>query len=353
MAPPWRSRGSLAVLGMGVALPGEPLGTQDLIERIAPHAPGLRAGQVQAAARRLAIRTRHVARDFTRRVEPARAGARNPELAAQALRRALAEAGLAVGDLGYLIGHTATPARPIPGNVVEVADLVGYAGPHVELRQACTGFANALMIAFGLLASDDARPVAIVGSETGSCFFDPADAIADPVQRLNLVQMGDGAGAIVLGPAKAVGQRLHSAWFGAIGLGREPGLSMRQGGADDPAPDPGPLRFTQDYQAIAASGADLFEHGMAAAGPAAIAQADWVVPHQASGRIGGQVARHFGLSPDRIFVNADRVGNTGSAAIWIALATLRADLMAPGERTLVLGAEATKFMHGGFTYEHG
>ena len=30
---------------------------------------------------------------------------------------------------------------------------------------------------------DDARPVAIVGSETGSCFFDPADAIQWATRR--------------------------------------------------------------------------------------------------------------------------------------------------------------------------
>ena len=128
--------------------------------------------------------------------------------------------------------------------------------------------------------------------------------------------------------------------------------------------------------------------------------ADWLIPHQVSGRIGRQLARRFGLPAERFFVNADRVGNTGSAAIWIALAELRAGLRATtsksaancpsivmvgeggpstsytagstqdvhgapartitkrpgvprGSRTLVLGAEATKYMHGGFCYVAG
>jgi 3-oxoacyl-[acyl-carrier-protein] synthase-3 len=58
------------------------------------------------------------------------------------------------------------------------------------------------------------------------------------------------------------------------------------------------------------------------------------------------------VDPDRIFVNADRLGNTGSAAIWLALAELRPALV-PGARVLALGAEATKYMFGGFSYVHG
>ena len=58
------------------------------------------------------------------------------------------------------------------------------------------------------------------------------------------------------------------------------------------------------------------------------------------------------VDPARVFVNANRVGNTGSAAIWLALAELRETLHA-GERVLILGAEATKHMFGGFLYVHG
>ena len=61
---------------------------------------------------------------------------------------------------------------------------------------------------------------------------------------------------------------------------------------------------------------------------------------------------HFNLSRDRVFVQADRIGNTGSAAIWIALDTLRAQA-APGDSVVVLGAEASKHMYGGFAYCHG
>ena len=60
----------------------------------------------------------------------------------------------------------------------------------------------------------------------------------------------------------------------------------------------------------------------------------------------------LGIEPTRVFVNAGRLGNTGSAAIWLALAELRSSLE-PGASVLALGAEATKYMFGGFHYVHG
>jgi 3-oxoacyl-[acyl-carrier-protein] synthase-3 len=63
------------------------------------------------------------------------------------------------------------------------------------------------------------------------------------------------------------------------------------------------------------------------------------------------LAPFLGIEQSHVFVNADSLGNTGSAAIWLALAELRSRLD-PGRRALALGAEATKYMFGGFLYVH-
>ena len=342
----WLSQGKLAVLGTGYALPGPPLSTEMLLDRIAARFDLSRRREALAVARRLAIDTRHICRDFEHASETARPGHSNPDLSAMAVERALADAGLSMGDIGYLIGHTATPFQPLPANISFVADRLGYRGPHLELRQACTGFANAVMIAFGLLAAPGARPVVIVGSETGSLFFDPDRIADDSGQLVNMVQMGDGAAAIVLGRANHAAACIEAAWFGTIGLGRAPGLQMRATGARE---------FEHDFAAILASGAMLFDAGRNAAARHGVAldTIDTIIPHQVSGRIGAQSAAHFGLPAERFFVNADRLGNTGSAAVWLALAQLREAEPASGMSALVLGAEATKYMHGGFVYEHG
>jgi 3-oxoacyl-[acyl-carrier-protein] synthase-3 len=348
----WFSHIEASVLGTGVALPGPPIDTPTLLDRAG--LAGRERALAEAIAGRLGIQTRHVGRSWTARIDALNGGADNPALAARAVGAALDQAGLKPADLGYLIGHTATPAQPLPGNITLVADLLGYRGPHVELRQACTGFANALMIALGLLVAPNARPVAIVGSETGSVFLDLTTLSADTDQIVNLVQMGDGAGAIILAPAKAGADRLRAAWYGAIGLDRSPGLQMRHGGSASPGTTcPGPVGFEHDFTAVLRGGGELFEAGVDAARcrGAELAEADWIIPHQASGKVGTLLARHFEQPEELFFVNANRVGNTGSAAIWIALAELRARGLATGTRTLALGAEATKYMFGGFIHE--
>jgi 3-oxoacyl-[acyl-carrier-protein] synthase III len=344
MAPPWTSNARLSVLGTGHALPGEPVSTEALIALIGERFDIACEREAKAVAQRMAIHSRHVCRDFNDRHEPARLGDSNADLAARAVQAALAEAGLEIGDIAFLIGHTTTPEQPLPANIAMVADRLGYSGPHVELRQACTGFANGLMIAAGLLASADARSVVIVGSETGSLFFDPMRLAEDRGQIVNMVQMGDGAGAIVLGPAKAQGPAIEAAWIGSIGLGRNPGIQQYHGASE----------FAHDFAEILKSGPQLFDAGATTAARLGHPHAamDFIIPHQVSGRVKAQAAAHLGLAPERIFVNADRLGNCGSAAIWIALAQLRGTAPMPGTRVLALGAEASKFIYGGFAYVH-
>ena len=348
----------MSVLGTGCALPGDPVSTQDLLDRIERNF-GLNTRTGVAIGRRLGIAHRHLSRDVKERFETPRAGDRNPELAARAVAMALRNAELSVARLQYLIGHTATPARPLPPNIAEVADLLGHTRPYAELRQACTGFANALQWAEGLLSKPDADPVGIVGSEVGSVFFDPLALDEDPGQWVNLVQMGDGAASIVLGPDRGeAGAYLEKAFFGHLGPGRSSGFALEEGGSDYPSIRPGHVvaTFRHDFEAVREGGAELFHAGLSAAKEAGVdlATLTTIVPHQVNGRIGVWLAEAFHLPVERFFVNAARVGNLGSAAIWVALHELRASgTLKPGDRVLILGAEATQYLYGGFEYVHG
>jgi 3-oxoacyl-[acyl-carrier-protein] synthase-3 len=348
----WHDPTPLLVLGTGAAVPGEPITTEALLTAVdrrfdlSLRRPGV------AIANKLGIRTRHLCRDMAMRLETPRKGHRNPELAAAALRGALGEAGLVAQDLTYLIGHTATPARLMPPNIGQVAELLDFDGPFVEFRQACTGFANALVFAQGLLRAG-AGPVAIVGSETGSVFFDPHRAAEDAGQLVNLVQMGDGAAAIILARDNdRAGGRLSHVFYGQMGRGRVPGLAVADGGSDAPRCSLGFPEFRHDFATIRHSGLELLLHCAAAADRTGSESCDYILPHQANGRMDTLLAAPLGVAPERIVVTADRLGNTGSAAIWLALAQLRSTLQR-GQTVLALGAEATDFMFGGFRYCHG
>lgn len=351
----WCDTRSCAVLGMGRALPGNALSTTQLLAHLNQRfgVDVRRSGRI--AVRRLGIETRHVCRDFVERRESPRAGHRNAELAAQALQGALEEAGLRSNDLSFLIGHTATPGQSLPPNITQVAALIGYDGPFVELRQACTGFANALIMARGMLDAPHSGPIAIVGSETGSVFFDPLRAAEDHGQLVNLLQMGDGAAACVVGPSTAGhGAQLSNIYFGQIGRERRAGFEFKAGGSNHAAAAREVPEFDHDFGAVREHGPLLFAQGIAAAASMGIdvSQVDYLIPHQANGHMAKLLAPHLGVDASRIFVNADRIGNTGSAAIWLALTELRTRLR-HGERVWVLGAEATKHMFGGMLYVHG
>jgi 3-oxoacyl-[acyl-carrier-protein] synthase-3 len=340
----------MRVLGMGSALPGPAVETAALISTVEERFGIAIARKGMGIARRLGIRTRHFCRDFAMRREVPRAGHSNPELAARALEGALAQARLRPRDLCYIIGHTATPHRLMPPNVAFVAERLGFDGPYMELRQACTGFANALVVAQGLVS---AGPVAIVGSETGSVHLDPLRAAEDTGQLVNLLQMGDGAAAIILSAADGEpGAYLAHVYFGQSGALKPPGLTL-VAGSSRPFLDNGMLEFMHDFVAVRDQGPALFESGAEAAASmgAGVDGADFILPHQANGRLAGALAARLGIAPERIAINADRVGNTGSAAIWLALAELRPHLPA-GATVLALGAEATKHMFGGFRYVH-
>lgn len=344
------------MLGTGAALPGQPVPTDELLAAFdGRFGTRLRATGHRLAAR-LGVQTRHLCRDVLVVGEGPRPGDSNPELAARAITDALAQASLCVEQLGYAIGHTTTPHTLLPSNIAWVADHLSFSGPFVELRQACTGFAQALQLSAGLLLEENDRPIAIVGSETGSVFLDPMRASRGIEQLLNLIQMGDGAGAIVLardrpGPAA----RISHAFVGALGPGMTPGFWLEAGGSSQPYVE-GIAHFRHDAARVRKRGADLFNvciddlcsHGFDLKG------IDWFLPHQANAtELPEAIAKRLEVPIERVLVTADRVGNLGSASIWVGLdLARRSGRLKQGDRVLVLGAEATKYLYGGFIYEH-
>lgn len=344
-------RVALAVRGTGQALPGEPIATGELLRHIAAQFGVDVHRRGAALARLLGISKRHLSRPLLQRFEGTRPGHTNAELAAQAVVQALDRAGASVSDLSYLVAHTATPGQLVPPNVARVAKLLDYRGPYVEIRQACTGFANALVFANGLLDQSRAGLVAIVGSETGSVYFDPLTAQEDPGQLVNLVQMGDGAAAVVVAAAGPGDPQITALFYGSHPERRAPGFHLVGAGSD--APGTGLPQFEHDFRSIRRYGPALFEQGVAAARALGInlPDVDYLIPHQANGRVGALAAQQLDIAVERVFGNAARVGNTGSAAIWLAFDELRSRLRG-GDSVLALGAEATAYLFGGFHYVH-
>ncbi|MGW0711224.1 3-oxoacyl-ACP synthase III family protein [Streptomyces sp. NPDC002643] len=350
----------LDVLGTGVAMPGAPVSNDDMVRFIALGNDKHRSEFVGKIADQLGVYQRFLSRDLAAARELPRAGDTNPELSERAIRSALEQAGLTIDDVDLLIGHTTSPHTLLPPNVSWVADLLGYSGQYMELRQACTGFANALTIAASMLTSMAADRVCVVGSETGSVLFDVDEAVSDRGQLVNAAQMGDGAGAIVL--SRYTGNdaaHLTNVYFGTLGLGKPSGFSLATGGSSRPAHDtgqPGPRNFVNDYTLARAEGLDLFRAGFEALRSVGLDEprVDRYLTHQANGRMGEVLAPVLGIPAKKFHNCAADYGNTGSASTWIGLHSVREQhVLEPGQVLGVLGAEATKFMYGGFSYVEG
>ncbi len=339
----------LSVRGTGSALPGPLVDNDALLASLARQTDERHARTARKIAKRLGIRSRHVSRDLDKAVSGTIGRYDAPTLCATALSEANAS------TMSFLIGHTATPHTQLPSNTAWVAEALRYGGPYTELRQACTGFAAALQSAAAMIVENGDEIVGIVGSETGSPFFDISEDFLDLDQLINYVQMGDGAGAIVLGRYEGAGSRIVDAYYGQIGIDRSPGIGIAGGGSASPACPRGLPFFFHDSRAVRKHGEDLVLAGFEAIQSRgySLDDFDWVLPHQANGNIDELFRDRFPTYQGQVFVTADRLGNLGSAAIWVGLDELRrSGRLESGQKVLVLGAEASKYMFGGFVYEH-
>jgi len=333
-------------------LPHKAISTDQLVEALAKLSGRKYARLARLVSYRLGVEHRHFSRSLERSVsEPS---PKNSELVTAVLRGCLNEARLCVDDLDYMIGHTTTPDTQLPPSIAWVAEQLNYHGLFAELRQACTGFASGLQLALPRMESLQ-KPIAIVGSETGSVYFDFCSDFLNQAQLVNYMQMGDGAAGVILGPDDGGEQGIISdVYMGQIGLNKAPGLYL-DGGSSSVYTQADRAKFLHDAAGVKCNGEVLFEACITALAQQGhpLESFDYIIPHQASGNIDKQFAKKTGIAASKIINDARHVGNLGSAAIWCSLSRLlQSGRLKRGDRVAILGAEATKYMYGGFIYHH-
>ncbi len=260
-------------------------------------------------------------------------------MSAEAAKRAMADAKVSPDQIDLVIVATMTPDMPMPATACLVQSLLGIpkTSPCFDLNAACSGFLYALDTAWAMLASGRYRHALVIGAETLSSVLDWND-------RTTCVLFGDGAGAVVLGPATGTARIIGSKLY-AEG-DRAELLCIAGGGSAHPAAttlsDPELPR-----RVITMKGREIFKFAVRQMEDAAreiletnqmtSAQIDCVVPHQANLRIIEAIAQYLELPPDRFFVNLERYGNTSAASIPLALdEARRAGRILPGHTTLLV-----------------
>jgi 3-oxoacyl-[acyl-carrier-protein] synthase III len=253
------------------------------------------------------------------------------DLAVDACEAALADAGRDGHEVDHVIVSTITPDRITPGLAPEVAMRIGANGAGaVDVNAACAGFLYALDQAAALVESGRARVVLVVGAEALSRLTDGGD-------RGTAVLFGDGAGAVVV-----AGGELER------GCGA---FELRSDGAH------GDLLYAgRDERLLRMEGREVYRHAVARMVQATrealdrsglgVDDVDLFVAHQANARIIEAAAAELGVDRTRVALNLDRVANTSSASIPLALAQAEADgVLRPGA-TVALAAFGAGFVWG-------
>lgn len=257
------------------------------------------------------------------------------DMAYAASLEAIRHAGIPLRELEAIVVATTTPDSAMPATACVLQDRLGLAGvPAFDLNAACSGWLYAVAVAQGLILAGIARHALVVGVELQSRLVDPAD-------RSARFLFGDGAGAAILSAGRE-GHRLGPAMLGADSRGLHlarrgtPGYRPPE---SDSSTDPwiridGPALFRVATESFV----QLIRQTLARAGWLPH-QARWVVPHQANGRILKAVARRCGIPFDRFFLNMERLGNTSSASIPLALAEMAPTLQS-GDRLVLCSVGA-------------
>jgi 3-oxoacyl-[acyl-carrier-protein] synthase-3 len=249
-----------------------------------------------------------------------RVGGITSQMAIEAGRRALVDAGLEPADIDVVVLATTTPDALVPGTSATVQAGIGVPGGAFDVNAACSGFVYALVAAAGLAAVGSGRAL-VIGA-------DALSRITDWDDRTMAVLVGDGAGAVVVEPVDGPGDLLS--WnFGADGTLRHL-LKCDHGGylyMD------GKEIFRKAVRVVVESA----ERALADAGLRA-EDVDLLVPHQANLRIIQAACQRLGIPEERTAVVIDRYGNTSSASIPLALDdAIRNGRVSSGDRLLLTG----------------
>ena len=128
--------------------------------------------------------------------------------------------------------------------------------------------------------------------------------------------MGDGAGAIALGPLGDAGlAHIEMMFYGSLGGDRAPGIALDEGGSGSPQVNTTRIpHFTHDFEAVRAHGVELLRASLRVATEAGIApeSIDWWLAHLANGRMAAHIAKWLKL-PRRKWSARRRY-----SAIWAA-----------------------------------
>jgi 3-oxoacyl-[acyl-carrier-protein] synthase-3 len=314
------------IIGIGAYAPKRILTNQDLEKLVQTSDEWI--------VQRTGIRERHIA-DETEAAS---------DLGRRAAQQALDRAGVDAAEVDLIVVGTTTGdmAFPTTANLLQHQLGCRNAGS-MDVYAACTGSIYSLSIGSQYIQTGKYRTVLCVGTECLS-------RITDYTDRGTCILLADAAGAAVLRPADGDSGILDVDLYSD---GRYGDLLIQPaGGSRNPASHE-TVERRQHFAKM--KGNEVFKvavrmfedsaHKILERNGLKAADIDLFVPHQANLRIIEAAVKRLRLPMERVLVNVDRYGNTGSASVYVALEEAWAgNRLSPGALVLLAA------FGGGFTW---
>ena len=144
-----------AILGCGAYLPAKVLSNHELAKMVDTSDDWI--------VERTGIKKRHIAGE----------GETTSDLALEAGRRALANAGVSASELDLVIVATTTPDETFPSTATKVQARLGMTrGAAFDIQAVCSGFVYGMSVADAMIRGGQAKTVLLIGAETMSRILD-------------------------------------------------------------------------------------------------------------------------------------------------------------------------------------
>ena len=244
------------------------------------------------------------------------------DLAVEASKRTLKDAGLGVKDIDLIIVATSSPDTIFPSTACWLQKGIGADHvPAFDISAGCTGFLYGMILAEGLILAGINKRILLVGGEL-------LTKIVNWKDRNTCVLFGDAAGAFVLEESDDESGMLSSYWKADGSLGEL--LNLPAGGTRIPATL---QSVTKGLHYLQMKGNDVFKHAVKRMGEAALEalkraglkrdDIDYFIPHQANIRIIDATGRRLNVPQEKVYSNIHKYGNVSVASIPISVHELK------------------------------
>lgn len=240
------------------------------------------------------------------------------DLATHAAARALEQADLSVESIGYIIVATSTPDSPQPPTAALVQNALGASNAGCfDINVVCSGFPYGIGLATALQALNPGTHALVIGADLYSRILNFDD-------RATAVLLGDGAGAVVIGPVP-LGYGVVRCGLHTRGDAHDL-IRVRAGGSRVPTShetvDSGGHYFTMQGRNVSSFVLDEVPPTLADLLGNADIRADQInhfVPHQPNGNLLDNLVAEAGLDHVTTHRTLQWYGNVGSASVPVTL----------------------------------